>query len=386
MPFPTNALLTGPSTVAENTSSTNFTITPSVPITGTYTMGDGGFGGTFTPPSLTWAASSAPQTFVYNAPNHPGMTQIIPVWSGGGITTNPPYLLITITGANAAQHIYKYPQFGGVPPFQILITNDQIPGANVVFTTKPQHAYQYPQVAEVPPFGVYWTNNQIPAASLPTVTYTQSISPTSALVPATAVLTYTLSGVLLADIHITPVATHGSFSPTSVTITAGSLTGTTTLSDSVVGVSTISSTNDQSLTNPANITFTGLGSPPVTTCRGTMEAGGCIVISITSGASYVLMGPIATPFRGAVRETVFASGTGTFNLDYQFTTDQGVTWQVGKQVASSTTTADGTANTQTAHLKILPGVQWQIIVYNTSVGAINVSFEKRLFSRGKRGN
>ncbi len=47
------------------TNSSNFTVTPSQTFTGTITPSDGGFGGTFTPSSLTWAAASDAKTFVY---------------------------------------------------------------------------------------------------------------------------------------------------------------------------------------------------------------------------------------------------------------------------------------------------------------------------------
>lgn len=258
-----NANITGPSTVAAGTSSTNFTITPSpVAITGTYTMNDGGAGGSFTPPSLTWAASTTPQTFVYNAPAMSGVKTITPVWSVPVQRTAPPTINITVTGANAAQHLYQFPQFAGVVPFQILRTNDQIPAANMPF--------------------------------------------------------------------VPPVA-------------------------------------------------------PVVTLYGTMEAGGGTIVGLTSGASSVIMGPIQTPGREGLRQSIFVQANGPFHLDYQFTTDGGTTWYTSKQVASVTTTLDGTLWANEARLKVVTGFQFQIQITST-VGTINANFEKRLMSRGIGGN
>lgn len=294
---PSNASLIGPSSVAGGATSTDFTIIPAINITGTYTMIDSGYGGTFTPPSLTWAADSTPKTFKYNAPNTPGIATITPVWSGGSVVTDPPFLLITVTGANATQHIYQMPQIAGVPPFQILATNNQIPAAAMPAPAAvPQHLYQFPMFSRVPPFGIVITNNQIPAAITPPVV------------------------------------------------------------------------------------------PPTTTTYGTIEAGGGTVAALAAGATVTLIGTMQTPVRDPLRKTFFAAANGTFDLDYQFTTDGGTSWYTGKEVASSVVSADGTTYLNAAHFKITTGFQWRVVITNTSAPAINVAYEHRLFSRGKRSS
>jgi hypothetical protein len=77
-------------------------------------------------------------------------------------------------------------------------------------------------------------------------------------------------------------------------------------------------------------------------------------------------------------------GTGAFNLNYEFSTDQGTTWYVGQQVASSTITADdGTATyTQAANLNITVGYWWRVNIYNPGGSGITVAAEWRYFSAG----
>ena len=61
------ASLSGPSNATVGSPSTNFTITLSGSWTGTITPSDSSAGGTFTPGSLSWVASSTPKTFTYTA-------------------------------------------------------------------------------------------------------------------------------------------------------------------------------------------------------------------------------------------------------------------------------------------------------------------------------
>lgn len=134
--------------------------------------------------------------------------------------------------------------------------------------------------------------------------------------------------------------------------------------------------------NSAQINFTGIA--PVTS-QGTMEAGNGVVSNLLPGDSETIMGPINTPVNKSMKEVVFVQGTGTYNLDYMFTTDRGTSWFIGKQVASQVVSTDGTTTVNQAHIKINPGVSWMVQVTNTSVGSINITFEKRLVRRGKWG-
>ena len=90
--------LTGPGTVIEGGTSTNFTIdntTINPTYSGTLTMNDGGFGGTFTPTTLTWVGLASAKTFVYNAPNSTGTATITPT-NIAGDSTAPSSLAIIV--------------------------------------------------------------------------------------------------------------------------------------------------------------------------------------------------------------------------------------------------------------------------------------------------
>jgi hypothetical protein len=118
--------------------------------------------------------------------------------------------------------------------------------------------------------------------------------------------------------------------------------------------------------------------PPTVTCTGTQEWGICILTNLAAGTGYSV-GQFQCYDRKSFNQVWFAQGTGAFNLDYQYTPDQGANWYIGKQVSSSTTTVDGGAAgyTQEARFVVQPGYQYRIQVYNTSAGAINIAFEHR---------
>jgi len=84
------------------------------------------------------------------------------------------------------------------------------------------------------------------------------------------------------------------------------------------------------------------------------------------------------------RVVIRIAGNFAFNLDYQFTTDQGTTWyQSGgtDQIASSTITVDGaTAGyTQAAKWDDDWGFQGRIIAFNTTGSIAAYAYEWRLY-------
>lgn len=126
--------ISGPSTVTEGTSSTNFTIDNTVDnptYSGTLTMSDGGFGGTFTPATLTWTGTASAKTFVYNAPSRTGLA-VIMATNGVGDSTVPSTLNITVTGATTTSQVsYQFPSRFGPPPFPVLWWQNQVPAADI---------------------------------------------------------------------------------------------------------------------------------------------------------------------------------------------------------------------------------------------------------------
>lgn len=127
--------------------------------------------------------------------------------------------------------------------------------------------------------------------------------------------------------------------------------------------------------------------PPVATgAAQNQEAGTGTITNILAGGSVVIMGAIQLPYRQSMKEVVNVQASGPFNLDYQFTTDFGTTWFTGRQIASSTSGADGTAYTNRAHAKWEPGWFFRIVIYNSGVSAIDAVYDKRLLERGQWGS
>ena len=81
--------LTGPSGGVQGIPSTPFSVTPNQASTDTITLSDGGAGGTFTPASLTFTGSSAPQTFTYT-PSIAGTIEISAVSAGSHVVHGSP--------------------------------------------------------------------------------------------------------------------------------------------------------------------------------------------------------------------------------------------------------------------------------------------------------
>ena len=120
--------------------------------------------------------------------------------------------------------------------------------------------------------------------------------------------------------------------------------------------------------------------PPVpsVTCTGTSEAGTCSFVNLAAGGFEVIIGPLLSEFRDEFSMVVKASASDTFNLSYQFTTDGGTTWWPAKpQVNSQVVTADGGGYTNSAIMFAEMGFQDRIVLYNTSGGTINGSYEWR---------
>lgn len=112
---------------------------------------------------------------------------------------------------------------------------------------------------------------------------------------------------------------------------------------------------------------------------GTEEWGNGTVTNLSGGNISVLCGPTQCYDRKSFNQVWFVQGTGAFNLDYQYTPDQGANWYIGKQVDSSTTTVDGGAAgyTQEARFAVQPGYQYRIQVYNSGSSAINLTYDHR---------
>ncbi len=97
--------LTGPTSGAVGTASTNFTVTPAATTTDTITFGDGGKGGTFAPTSLIFTGSAVAQTFTYKPATTGAIALTLTSADGATITNSPKTYTVsaayTVTGPSS---------------------------------------------------------------------------------------------------------------------------------------------------------------------------------------------------------------------------------------------------------------------------------------------
>lgn len=110
------------------------------------------------------------------------------------------------------------------------------------------------------------------------------------------------------------------------------------------------------------------------------EYGASTLTGITHETGQAIIGPWQTTDRLQMRIEVCVRGTTDFNLNYEFSTDQGTTWYVGEQVASATVSVDDGSNyPKEAHGHFNVGYWWRISVWNRdTVNPLNIAYEWRL--------
>jgi lysophospholipase L1-like esterase len=95
----TSFTVSGPTIGSVNATSTNFTVTPNGTYTGTITPSTSG-SGTFAPTSLTFASSSAAQTFTYTPSSTSGSPHTISLSSSPTLTNSSGSIAYTVTSSN----------------------------------------------------------------------------------------------------------------------------------------------------------------------------------------------------------------------------------------------------------------------------------------------
>lgn len=124
---------------------------------------------------------------------------------------------------------------------------------------------------------------------------------------------------------------------------------------------------------------------------GLATATGLVAFPPASGAAdprngtstvYPVVTSITEKDRQAMALLMNVAANQTFNIDYQYTPDNGANWYVGQQIASSTVTVDGGAAgfTQAAQLNIQVGYQYRVQIYNSSGSTMNGAYEWRLYT------
>lgn len=142
------------------------------------------------------------------------------------------------------------------------------------------------------------------------------------------------NGTITGTVVVTPSdgGAGGTFTPTTVSISSGSPTGTFTYNAASTGAKTISVTNNGSLTNPSNITYTAssAAATAVTLSGPTTSVVGSPSANFTAGANGVITGTVVvTPSDGG--------GGGTF-------TPTTVSISAGTPTATFTYTAGSTGS------------------------------------------
>lgn len=285
----TGVTLSGPSIGVSGAASTNFTVgvTPTGgTITGTVvvTPSDSSGGGTFSPTTVSLTSGSPTGTFTYTPASTGAKT--ISVTNDGSLT-NPsnitytattPATGVTMTGPTSGATGVASTNFtlgvtpvGGTISGTVVVTpSDGGAGGTFTPTTKsltsgtPTGTFTYtPSSAGAKTISV--TNNGS-LTNPSNITYTASSAAATAIVvsgPSTGTtavassnFTASANGVITGTVVITPAATGCTFSPSTVSISSGSPTATFTCTAASAGAKTISFTNNGSLTNQSNLTYT----------------------------------------------------------------------------------------------------------------------------------
>jgi hypothetical protein len=132
---------------------------------------------------------------------------------------------------------------------------------------------------------------------------------------------------------------------------------------------------------------------------GNQNYGGGIITGLSTATAQILFPPQAPPVdvSGNARAilsqqvccdrldsklTLTAVSDKAFNLDYQFSPDDGTTWYTGQQVASSTITVDGATGgfVNAASITLEVGYVFRVQAYNTSGSNAAISYEWRYYN------
>jgi hypothetical protein len=278
-PTATAFSFSGPATGTVNVASSPFTVTPSASWTGSVTITPSG-GGLSTPIVLTWSGSSSAQTFNIT-PTAAGTVTLTPTNSGG--LTNPAALTCTVSAASSSYTVAGPAALQpGVPSaFTVTPTGGKYTG-NISLTQSGGGVTSWPTTT------LTWSNSsagqQFWVVSSATGSVTVSSTNSGGLTDPSPVVTpvsvsavssyylngpgYALSGVaspmfavtlgpgnMTGSVTITPSdSAGGTFSPSSVTLTADSRAGFFQYTPPSGGATRhVATTNSLGWSNPASV-------------------------------------------------------------------------------------------------------------------------------------
>ena len=286
----TGVTMSGPATGPTSSASTNFTVgvTPvGGTITGTVvvTPSDASGGGTFSPTTISLTAGSPTGTFTYTAASNGAKT--ISVTNNGSLT-NPSNITYTASSTAATAIAVSGPSGGvtGVASTSYTASANGVITGTVIITPACATGSFSPSTVSISAATPNATFTYTPASTgAKTISFTNNGSLTNqanltytVTAPAVTGITLTgpasgavsnassnftvgvtpVGGVISGTVIVTPSdgGAGGAFAPTSVSLTAGSPTGTFTYTAASTGAKTISVSNNGSLSAPATITYT----------------------------------------------------------------------------------------------------------------------------------
>jgi hypothetical protein len=147
-------------------------------------------------------------------------------------------------------------------------------------------------------------------AAPPTATATTLTGPTTGAVGSpSSNFTVGANGAITGTVIITPSSggAGGTFTPTTVSISSGSPTGTFTYTGPTNGVQVISTTNNGSLANPASISYFSVAAPSALTVNGGIAFDGIAAGAIAGSAA--VSGGGGTTYNDTLTESVATAAT-----------------------------------------------------------------------------
>jgi hypothetical protein len=302
--------LTGPTGGAINSASTNFTVTPNGPYTGTITITPSG-GGLSTPIILTFSGSAVAQTFTIT-PTAVGPVALTA--TNNGLLTNPgalsyatpplaPTIGIATAGPGSASVAFTAPvNTGGATITLYTATCGAVTGTGAsspvtVSGLTSGTAYTC-TVTATNSAGVSAASSASNQITIPATGFTFTGPTGGAINSVSGNFTVTPNAVYTGTFTVTPSG-GGLSTPIVLTFTASAVAQTFTITPTAAGPVTLTPSNNGSLTNPAGLSY---ATPPSAPTIGAATAAGSTSASVaftapvnTGGAAITLYTATCNP-------------------------------------------------------------------------------------------
>ncbi len=274
IPPATGYTFTGPSTGSINSASTNFTVTPNNPYTGTITLTPSG-GGLSTPIILTFSSSSTPQTFTIT-PTAVGTITLTP--TNNGSLTDPSDLLYSVTaiapgiptsvsataGNAQATVTFSAPASNGgatitaytvtSTPGSFTASGSASPITVTGLSNGTSYTFTVTATNSAGTSSASTASNSVTPTIPPATTFTFTGPASGSINSASTNFTVTPNNPYTGTITLTPSG-GGLSTPTVLTFSNSAVAQTFTITPTAVGTVTLTPSNSGSLTNPSNLSY-----------------------------------------------------------------------------------------------------------------------------------